>query len=202
MKIIGLTGGIGSGKSTVAGFLRELGAATIDADELGHEALAKDGPACRQVASAFGAPVLAADGGIDRAALAQVVFAAPAALERLNRITHPIIDAMLKERLEALRRRGEKVAVVEAAAMLEAGRAAGFDELWVTTAPEAVALKRIAGRGGLTGDEARARIRAQLSNEARAARADVVIDTDCPLDELRAKVRGLWEKAGGAYADT
>jgi dephospho-CoA kinase len=197
MKIIGLTGGIGSGKSTVAGFLREFGAATIDADRLGHEALARGGPAYRQVASAFGADILAADGGIDRAALAQIVFNDPAALERLNRITHPAIDAMLEERLEEFRRQGKPAAVVEAAAMLEAGRTDGFDELWVTVAPEDVVLQRIAGRGVMTGDEARARIRAQLSNEARAAHADVVIDTDCSLEELREKVRGLWKKAGG-----
>lgn len=194
MKIIGLTGGIGSGKTTVAGLLHELGASVIDADKLGHKALEKGGPAYRQVASAFGPQILDAEGAIDRSKLAGIVFADPEALQRLNRITHPVIETMMEKRLQEYRNQGVKTAVIEAAVMLEAGRNTGMDELWVTVAPQEVVLKRIEGRGGIADNEARARIRAQLGNEERTRHADVVIDTDCSPEELKYKVEKLWRE--------
>ncbi|OGO31043.1 MAG: dephospho-CoA kinase [Chloroflexi bacterium RBG_16_56_11] len=194
MKVIGLTGGIGSGKSTVAKILEEMGATIVDMDSLGHEAVKKGSWAWESIVREFGEEILAADSEIDRARLGKIVFNDKKALSRLNRIVHPEIDRLLKAGLEEHRRRGVKVAVVEAAAMLEAGREYKPDELWVTVAPRDTVLRRIAGRGGLSEKEARARIKSQLSNEERRRHADVVIDTDGTLAETRAKVVKEWEE--------
>jgi dephospho-CoA kinase len=194
MKVIGLIGGIGSGKSTVAQFLMELGAAVVDLDKVGHEALKPGGEAWERVVNEFGRDVLDFGGGIDRTKLGKIVFNDHEALLRLNRIIHPVIDNMVNARIEEYRRQGQKVVVLEAAAMLEAGRAWQVDEIWVTVAPEATVLGRLGERPGLTEQESRARIRAQLSNEERIKHADVVIDTDCTLDEIKARVLVEWHK--------
>lgn len=193
MKVIGLTGGIGSGKSTVARFLAELGAVTIDLDKVGHEVLEQPDVRAR-VAAEFGQGILDSRGEVDRGRLGRLVFTDGDALARLNKITHPAIDETVRAKLDEQRRRGTKVVVLEAAAILEAGKTAGFDELWVTVATEEVALERLAGRGGLSRKEALARIRSQLSNEERLRHADVVIDTDLSLDELKEKVTVEWRR--------
>jgi dephospho-CoA kinase len=194
MKVIGLTGGIGSGKSTVARFLAELGAVIVDLDKEGHETLRKGSQAWEQVVSEFGKDILKTGGEIDRGKLGRIVFGNHDALLRLNRLVHPAIDNIINTKIEGYRRRGVKVVVLEAAAMLEAGKTGQVDELWVTVAPEATVLKRISGRGGLSQKEARARIKAQLSDEERIRQADVVIDTDGTLDELRNRVAAEWQK--------
>ncbi len=192
MKIIGLTGGIGSGKSTVAAYLKDLGAAVIDLDKVGHEVLKSGSRAFRKVVSEFGKDILDASGEIDRARLADLVFKNPKALARLNRIVHPEIDKIIDERIEDSRRLGVKVVVLEAAAMLEAGKASQADEIWATVAQEAVVLKRLSERSGYSEEESRARLRSQLPGEERVKRADVVIDTDCTLDELKSRVEKEW----------
>jgi len=194
MKVIGLTGGIGSGKSTVAQFLSELGAAIVDLDKVGHEALKKGSQAWEQVVGEFGKDILTAGDEIDRGKLGEIVFGNPESLARLNQIVHPAIDNIVKTKIEEYRRQGVRVTVLEAAAMLEADKTAQVDELWVTVAPEATALKRVIERGGLSKKETRARIKAQLSNEKRIRQADVVIDTNCTIDELKAKVLAEWQK--------
>lgn len=194
MKIIGLTGGIGSGKSTVARFLAELGAVILDADRLGHEALKPGSEVWGRVVSEFGRGIVSASGDIDRAKLGKLVFNNRDALSRLNRIMHPVIDDMIMARLEEYRRQGVNVVVLEAAAMLEAGRAAQADEIWVVTAPEATVLRRLSERTGYSEQESRARIQSQLSSEERMKHADAVIDTDCSLDELKNRVLGLWTR--------
>ena len=194
MKVIGLTGGIGSGKSTVAQFLAELGAVVVDLDKVGHEALKPGGEAWERVVNAFGRDVLNVSGDIDRAKLGEIVFKNHEALLRLNRIIHPVIDNMVNARVEEYRRQGANVVVLEAAAMLEAGRASQVDEIWVTVAPEAAVMGRLGERTGLTEQESKARIRAQLSHEERIKHANVVIDTDCSLDELKARVVVEWHK--------
>jgi dephospho-CoA kinase len=194
MKVIGLTGGIGSGKSTVAGFLAGLGAKVIELDKVGHEVIKVGSPAFRRVVKEFGRGILNTGGEIDRKRLSNIVFKNPQALMRLNRIIHPGIDKILEERLEEYRRQGVKVVVLEAAAILEAGRAMQTDELWVTTAPEAAVLKRLGERSGYSGAESRARLSSQLPVEERLKHADVVIDTDCTLDELKARVEEAWDK--------
>jgi dephospho-CoA kinase len=193
MKVIGLTGGIGSGKSTVARLLAGLGAVTVDLDRVGHQVL-KQAAVRERLIGEFGRDILAGNGEIDRVKLGRSVFGDADALQRLNGITHPAIDNAIKGILEECRRQGAEVVVLEAAAILEAGRAEGFDELWVTVAPEEVALARLAGRGDLSPEEAAARLRSQLSNEERARQADVIIDTDGTIDDVKERVAAEWRR--------
>ena len=194
MKVIGLTGGIGSGKSTVSRLLAELGAVIIDADKVGHEAFKPDTEGWREVAAAFGRQILAADGKIDRKKLGEIVFGNPDSLERLNRIMHPRIHNMVKAQLEKYHRQGVEVVVLEAPLLIESGWASTVDEVWVTVASRAAVLRRLQERAGLSQPESLARIRSQLSPEERARHADVIIDTDCDLDELKSRVKELWDK--------
>ena len=192
MKVIGLTGGIGSGKSTVSQFLAELGAIIVDADEVGHEALKPGSEVWQQVVNEFGKSIVTAGGAIDRAKLGELVFDNSEARARLNRIMHPPMYNTVKARLEEYRRKGVKVVVLEAPLLLEAGWTSLVNEVWVTVAPEATVLRRLRERSGLSEQESRARIHSQLPTEERMRRADVVIDTDGSLDELKARVNELW----------
>lgn len=192
MKVIGLTGGIGSGKSTVSQFLAELGATIIDADAIGHEVFKPETEAWREVVATFGKQIINPDGTINRQKLGTIVFANPEARARLNEIMHPRIYEVVKAQLEEYRRQGVNGVVLEAPLLVEAGWASLVDELWVTTAPEDTVLKRLRERTGLSAAESRARIRAQLPEEERLKHADVVIDTDCALDELKVRVKELW----------
>ena len=194
MKVIGLTGGIGSGKSTVAGFLAELGAVIIDADKTGHEVLETDSSARQQITAAFGQQIFTPEGRIDRKKLGDIVFKNRDARSQLNRIMHPRIYRMVKAQLEQYREQGVDVVVVEAPLLLEAGWATLVDEAWVTTAAEATILKRLEQYMSLSRDEAMARIRSQLPGKERIRLANMVINTDCSLDELKAKVGTLWHK--------
>lgn len=202
MKVIGLTGGIASGKSTVAKFLEELGAVIIDADKVGHEAFKPDSETWQEVVAAFGREILTPDGEIDRRKLSKIVFSDSEALVRLNQIVHPWMYETVKARIEDYRRRGVKVVVLELPLLVEvplslkSGQPSlsdEMDEVWVTVAPEAVVLKRLKDKSGLSQAESLARIRSQLPSEEKLKHADVVIDTDCGLDELKAKVAKLWE---------
>lgn len=197
MKIIGLTGGIASGKSTVSQFLKELGAVTIDADKVGHEAFKPNTETWREVVDAFGKEILAPDGEIDRQKLGKIVFSDSQALARLNQIVHPRIYALAKARIEDYRRQGVKVVVLEASLLLEVdppSLADEVDEVWVTVAPEAVVLKRLKDKTELSEAQSLARIRSQLPSEERVKHADVVIDTDCGLDEMKVRVEKLWRR--------
>ena len=197
MKVIGLTGGIGTGKSTVAKYLAELGAAVLDLDKIGHEVMKSDSPAYQRIVSEFGKDILDTRGEIDRARLAKIVFKEPESLRRLNRIVHPGIDKIIDERISAYRQQGVKVLVLEGAAMLEAGKAKQADEIWITTAPEEVVLKRLNKRSGYSEKESRARMRSQLSDKERIKRAKAVIDTGGSMDEVRARVEKEWEALMG-----
>lgn len=193
MKVIGLSGGIGSGKSTVAGFLEELGAVVLDLDKTGHEVL-RDDAVRQRLTSEFGSVILDDKGEINRSRLGEKVFNDRDALLRLNAIVHPAIDAVIKQRIADYQRRGVKVVVLEAAAMLEAGRDWQVDEIWVTIAPEAVILKRLAQRSGYSLAEAKARIGSQMTNEDRIRQADVVINNDGIIEQVRNRVKAEWEK--------
>lgn len=197
MHVVGLTGGIAAGKSTVSEALRALGAAVIDADRVGHEAYAPGTATHEAVVEAFGERVLAPDGTIDRRALGAIVFADPAQRERLQGIVWPRLRAILQERLAALAAQGTAVAVIEAAVLLEAGWEDLVDEVWTVQAPEETVMRRLMERNGLTADEARARIRAQLSNEERARRARVVIDNGGSVAEAQARVREAYSALAG-----
>jgi len=203
MKVIGLTGGIGSGKSTVARFLAELGAVIIDADKLWHEALKPDTEIWRGVVAAFGKGVLKPNGEIDRKRLGEIVFGNAEALARLNNIMHPYIYSTVKAQLEQYRRKGVGVVVLEVPLLIEvpllmrAGKPSlsdEVDEVWVTLAPQSTVLKRLKEKSGLSREQTLARIRSQISSEERTKRADVVINTDCSLGELKTKVRALWDR--------
>ena len=203
MKVIGLTGGIGSGKSTVAGFLASLGATVIDVDKVWHEALKPGTEVWQTIVDAFGAEIITSDRKIDRQKLGKIVFADPKALARLNNIMHPWMYKTVRAQLGEYHRRGVKVVVLELPLLVEVplSMRAGepslsdeVDEVWVTVAPESTVLRRLKNKLGLSESESLARIRSQLSSEERTKQADVIIDTDCSLDELGAKVKELWQK--------
>lgn len=194
MKIIGLTGGIGSGKSTVSQFLAEMGAVVLDADKVGHEVLKPGSEVWERVVKEFGKRTVTVSGDIDRAKLGELVFNNHEARVLLNQIMHPPMYNIVEAQLEEYHQQGVKVVVLEAPLLVEAGWTSLVDEVWVTVAPEATILRRLRERTGLSEREARARIQAQLSNEERIKHADVVIDTDCSLKELKTKVQGLWRR--------
>ncbi len=194
MKVIGLTGGIGSGKSTVSKCLAELGAVILDADKVGHEAFKPGTEAWREVVATFGRQVLTPSGEINRKKLGEIVFSQPESLSRLNQIMHPRMYDMMKAQIEEYRRQGVDAVVLEAAILLETNWASLVDEVWVTVTPEAMVLDRVKKQRGLAEEETLARIRSQLSSEERVKHADVVINNDGDLDEVKAKVRELWEK--------
>ena len=193
MKIIGLTGGIGSGKSTVAKLLAELGAYVLDADKLGHEAFKPGTAGWRDIITAFGKDILKPDNEIDRAKLGRMVFGKPQSLDRLNNIMHPRILELVKNRLAQLREEGVRVVVLEVILLIEAGWTPLVDEVWVTAASEATILKRLKNRSGYSEEESLSRIRSQMTNEDRAKHGEVVIDTDCSLAELKTRVKALWD---------
>jgi len=192
MKVIGLTGGIGSGKSTVAGFMAELGAVIIDADKVGHEAFEPDTELWREVVAAFGSQILTPNGDIDRKKLGDIVFEGPDFLARLNQIMHPRMYDIVKAQIEEYRRQEVGVVVLEAPLLLEAGWTSLVDEVWVIVAPESTVLRRLQEKVSLSEEQALARIRSQLPSQERVKHADVVIDTDCSLYEVRARVEELW----------
>ena len=194
MKVIGLTGGICSGKSTVSQFLVELGAIVIDADKVGHDTFKRGTDAWQEVVAAFGQQILSSKNEVDRKKLGEIVFENYDALSHLNKIMHPKMFKRVKARINYYRERGTDVVVLEATLLVEAGWTPLVDEIWLTIASEVTVLKRLMERSGLFEEEALARIRSQLLPEERIEHADVVIDTDCTLEELKARVKRLWRR--------
>jgi dephospho-CoA kinase len=189
---VGLTGGIASGKSEVAGMLAPKGAAVIYADQIGHEAYRRGTDEYLQVVAAFGAEVIGEGGEIDRRRLGEKVFNDAEARQRLQAIVWPAMRRMMEERLAALEGRAVPVAVLEAAVLIEADWLPLVDEVWVVEASPEVARQRLMAYKGLSAAEAGARLGAQLSNEERRRHADVVIDNGGSLDETRRQVDRLW----------
>jgi dephospho-CoA kinase len=195
MKILGLTGGIGAGKSVVAEILARLGAVIIDADRVGHETYLPGTPGWQQVVAEFGRDVVAADGTIDRKRLGAQVFADPDKLTRLNAIVHPLIRAAVAERIAAERAAGRAPAVVvEAALLVEAKWDALVDEVWLVTARPEVIEQRLVSQRGLDPAAITARMRAQLGDTERAAHADVIVDNSGGLDALESQLEALWRE--------
>lgn len=194
MYVIGLTGGIASGKSTVSALLAQRGAVILSADLAGHELYRPGTRVWQQVVDAFGPEVMAADGSIDRKKLGSIVFADQQALKRLNAITHPPIKELMRQRLADLAGQRTEVAVLEAALLIEAGWTDLADEVWVTVVPPPVAVQRLIEGKGLSREEALARIASQLSNEERTERAGVVINTDYSLQETHRIVEEAWSR--------
>jgi dephospho-CoA kinase len=194
MLVIGLTGGIGTGKSEVARILGELGAEVIDADKVGHQVYAPHTEAWREIVRAFERQVLKPSGEVDREKLGAIVFGQPEKMARLNAITHPVITERIRHRIGELERRGVRVAVVEAALLTVTPLAGLADEVWVTDAPEEQVVERLARRSHLSREEVRRRISMQEPFSEMAKSAQVVVENRGSLDELREKVRALWER--------
>jgi len=199
MKVIGLTGGIGSGKSTVSRFLAGLGAIIVDADKVGHELLKSGTEVWRELLATFGWQVISPSGEVNRKKLAEIVFSHPESLSQLNQIMHPRMYSMVKAQLEEYRRQGVAVVVLEAPLLIEANWTSLVDEVWVTVVSQSTVLRRLKEKFRLSEPETLARIHSQLPTEERIKHADVIIDTDCDLDELKARVKQLWQglRTGG-----
>ena len=193
MLVIGLTGSIGTGKSEVARLLRELGAAVIDADSVGHEAYRPDTESWRELVKAFGEGILQPNGEIDRRKLGGIVFSSREQLARLNGIMHPRMARMVAENLDRLRCKGASVAVVEAALLFEAGWDSLVDEVWVTDSPVEAVIERLQVRNGLSAPEVLERINSQMDRSARLEQAQAVIDNSAGVAELKRTVANLWD---------
>ena len=191
--IIGLTGGIASGKSVVSRLLAERGALVIDADKVGHEAYAPGSDCYQDVIAEFGQDIVAADGQIDRKALGGKVFGDPAQRKRLEGIVWPWMRRTMEERFARLRDEAVPVVVLEAAVLIEADWIPLVDQVWVVLASAEIARERVMRRNGLTAEQADQRIAAQLTNDQRALQAQTVIDNSGTLEELEDRVEEAWQ---------
>lgn len=188
--VIGLTGNIGTGKSTVLQMLAELGARVIDADQLSRQVMQPTGMAYEAVARSFGNDILKEDGQIDRDRLGQIVFSDVEALRQLEAIVHPAVSAQAREQIEAAH---ERVVVLEAIKLLESGLTLQLcDAVWVVTAKPDVALARLVAQREMDENEARRRLAHQTTEAEKVARADVVIENSGDLKETRAQVLAAW----------
>ncbi|HEV3112442.1 MAG TPA: dephospho-CoA kinase [Candidatus Binataceae bacterium] len=195
MLTIGLTGGIGSGKSTVAKILAELGAPSFDADKVGHGIYLPGAPAYHDVIAAFGNGIVAPDGTIDRKKLGPIVFADPAQLKRLEAIVHPRMFERMAEMVAEMRAKGVTAPIViEAAILIEAHWQPLFDEIWLVVAPREKVVARVEAERGLKPEQTEARIKAQLSDEERRKEASIEIDNSGTIEQLRVKVEALWRE--------
>jgi dephospho-CoA kinase len=191
---IGLTGGIGSGKSTVSRLLAERGAVIVDADVIAREVVEPETPGLAAVVEAFGPGVLAADGSLDRPALAGVVFADPEARRRLDGIVHPLVRARATELAAAAP--PDAVVVHDVPLLVETGQAGSYDLVLVVQADPGTRVARLVQRG-LSAEDARARMAAQATDEQRRAVADVVLDNSGTPEELAAQVDRFWAERVG-----
>ncbi|AFV89126.1 Dephospho-CoA kinase [Acidipropionibacterium acidipropionici ATCC 4875] len=189
---VALTGGIASGKSTVGRLLAGHGALLIDYDLLSHDVVERGTEGLQQVARAFGSEVLSDDGGLDRAALAGLVFADPAGRERLEGIIHPLVLAEADRRESAAP--GTQIVVHDVPLLIEADLVGGFDVVLVTDIDPEEQVRRAVARDGMSESQARARLAAQATREQRLAVADIVIDTSGPLSVLDGIVDEVWER--------
>ncbi len=191
---VGLTGGLATGKSTVARELEQLGAHLLYADAEGHRLLQPSGEAFAPVVAAFGEEIVK-DGRIDRRALAQIVFSDPIQLGRLNEIIHPLVFAWEERRMSDIAAQDPRaIAVVEAAILIETGSWRRFDKLILTVCPEPEQIRRAVARGGITESEARARLARQMPLENKVTYADFIIETSGTLDSTLAQTRAVWQK--------
>jgi dephospho-CoA kinase len=189
--LVGLTGGIGSGKSTVARLLEKRGAVVFDADLLAREAVEPGTPGHAAVIERFGADVLAPGGELDREALASIVFADPAARRDLEQIVHPEVRRLFAEGSEAYRDT-DRVVVFSAPLLVETGMHTAFEILVVVSATVATQIERLMRQRGMSEASIRARIDAQAPLEDKAAAADFIVDNEGTLDELESQVERLW----------
>jgi dephospho-CoA kinase len=195
VQLIGLTGGIASGKSTVARRLAERGAVAVDADQIAREVVEPGTPALAEIAATFGDGVLNADGSLNRAALGAIVFSDESSRLRLNAITHPAVLRRSTERFEEARLANpDAIIVYDVPLLVETANAYPFDLIVVAHADAETRIRRLVELRGMAADEATRRIRSQASDEERLAVADVVIDTDGTLEHTLAQADSLWER--------
>jgi len=193
MILIGLTGNIGSGKSTVARYLAAHGATIIDADVLARRVVERGTAGFERVVARWGAPVLSPDGHLDRAALRRIVFESPEELEQLNAIVHPEVERRRDDLIAEARERGDQIVVCDIPLLFERHLADRFDAIVLVDAPRPIRLERLVRDRGLPETEAMAMIAAQMPAELKRARADIVIDNDGPLPALEARAAEAWE---------
>ncbi|HEY4027713.1 MAG TPA: dephospho-CoA kinase [Candidatus Dormibacteraeota bacterium] len=201
MRTVGLTGGIGTGKSTVAAMLRELGATVIDADEATRAVQSRGSDGLRQLVAEFGDGILTPDGDLDRARLADVVFGDPEARRRLNGIVHPLVRQWMAERQQEAVERGDPVVVLDIPLLFEARGAGAFETVLLVYAPDEVALRRLVELRGMSVEQARARMAAQLPIEEKRALATHVIENTGGRDELRRQVVRVWAELSGGLGE-
>ena len=182
MRVFGLTGNIGSGKSTVAAMLREAGVPVLDVDRISKEVTAPGGRAYDAVVQAFGGGIVRNDGSIDRVRLGEIVFSDPAARERLERITHPAILEAMKEAIARVEREGHRAAVVEATLIHESGRKGLFEAVISVTCDRETQISRLTARDGMSRSQAEARIHAQMDADRKADASDYVIDNSGDIE--------------------
>lgn len=194
-KVIGLTGGIACGKTTVSNILRKLGAVIIDADKLSREVVSKGSPTLNEIVFEFGASFLLENGELNRKKLAQLVFSNSEALKKLNQIIHPIIGQKIKNEIKWNKENTNyHVIIVDAALLIESNLIKLVDELWVVTASEAIQIKRLNERDGLSESEARLRISSQMTLEKKKKFANKIIDNSASLERLSEIVESLWKE--------
>lgn len=195
MRVLGLTGGIASGKSTAATQLKQLGAIVLDADRYGHRVYERDTPGFHAVVNEFGHDLVGEDGEIDRRVLGGKVFGDPDQMKRLTDIVWPEIRRFAAEEIAELREREpETVIVLEAAVMIEAEWQDLADEVWVVATDPEVAIKRLKDRNNLNADQAQARLDSQLSNDERRKHADVYIENNGTEKKFREQIEKEWER--------
>ena len=197
MLVIGLTGGIGTGKSEVASLLQSFGAEVINADQVGHEAYTPNSESWREVVNTFGEEILQPDGQIDRGRLGAIVFSNPQQLDKLNAIMHPRMARMVGYKIEVLRDKGAPAVVVEAAVLFEAGWDSLVDEVWTTDSPVELVIERLQARNGMSEEEVRRRINSQMDRVERIERSDLVVDNSGDVAGLGETVKALWDSRVG-----
>jgi len=194
VRVIGLTGGIASGKNLVARVLGELGGVIIDADQLAREVVVPGEPAYMAIVNEFGKEILNPDRTLNRKALAKIIFANPDARHSLERITHPAIARKAEQKLAALREEGARVVVYMAPLLIEAGATARVDEIWVVFADPETQVERLMLRDGISREDALQRISAQMPMEEKRKLARIVIDNRGTPEETEQRVREIWKR--------
>ena len=191
--IVGLTGGIVGGKSTVASMFRDLGAKIIDADKLGHSVILPNKPAWKKIVKIFGKDILQNDLTIDRKKLGKIVFANKTFLKKLNEVTHPEITKMIKKEIDSATNNQEKVLIIDAALIYEAKIDRLMDKIIVVYIDKDEQIKRLIKRNNFSRDEALQRVRSQIPMEEKAKMADYVIDNSNSLSKTREQVEKIWQ---------
>lgn len=193
MRVIGLTGNIACGKSTVSNMLKDLGGYIIDADIVAREVVQKGMQAWIMIKEHFGEEYIGEDGEIDREKLGALVFADPQALDELNKIVHPIIVESIEKKLQKLRiKDSHRVVVIDAALLIETGCHRAVDEIWLVTLPYEIQLMRLIKRDDLTENQARQRIESQMPQDIKVRHADVIIDNSKDITYTKEQIKHLW----------